>query len=245
MQNVSYISVMSIAEYLKSKQLAWAPTTLKSEGARLSAVEHVLDGDPTRLWELMEERKMKPYARLTTWIRVMNYWDFLVDSGKTSSNPYRSFRRRNARLFKHTYTPCKPTLSYEEAKARIESIEDPTIRRRALEMIGSGARWAESETHKDGTVVGKGGKSRQLYVPQVDGPEFIGTYQTFRRGLAKVGLKPHDLRKLFLTKLVELGANEFELMEAAGWSSMAPARSYINVNRDNLAARIKKIQEDK
>lgn len=229
-------------EYMNSKSLAWAPSTLKSEEARLSAVVDVLDGSPDHLWRHMEEKKMKPYARLTTWIRVSSFYDFLMSKGYVRTNPYKTFKQENARLFKNTYTPKKPEMTYEEAKARIEKIEDPAIRRRALEIIGSGLRYTESSTHSNGGVYGKGSKHREVHIPEVVGPEFQGTYQTFRRALAKVGLKPHDLRKLFLSKLVEMGANEFELMEAAGWTSLAPAKAYINVNKATLKARIKKLQ---
>ncbi len=232
----------ALHDYLDSMKLAWAPSTLQSEGARLSAVEHVLDGDPDHLWQHMEKNEMKPYARLTTWIRVSHYWDHLIQKNLQPNNPYRAFKAKNARLFRHTYTPKKPEMTYEDAKARIHQIKDPSIRRRAFEIIGSGTRWTESCTHSNGSVRGKGSKDRPVYVPEVSGPAFVGTYQTFRRALASVGLKPHDLRKLFLTKLVEMGANEFELMEAAGWTSLAPAKSYINVNRDALKARIKKLQ---
>lgn len=232
-----------MADYLQSKQLAWAPSTQKSEEARLSAVIDDLNGDAEALWKLLVSRDMAPYARLTTWIRVTNFWGYLNAQGHVRGNPYQVFKEMNARLFKHTYQPKKPEISYEEAEARIKEIEDESIRRRALEILGSGMRWTESGTHSHGGVSGKGSKNREVYVPEVGGPEYHGTYQTFRRALGKVGLKPHDLRKLFLTKLVELGANEFELMEAAGWESISPARSYINVNKAALKARVRKLQK--
>lgn len=228
-----------IQKYIESKKLAWAPSTLRSEEARLSAVAAVLNGDPGQLWQHLEDKGIKPYARVSTWIRVVSFWDFL---GHTT-NPYKEFKEKNARLFKHTYVPKKPEMTYEEARKLVDSIQDQSIRRRALEILGSGARWFESASHSGGNVSGKGSKNRALYVPSVEGPAFRGSYQTFRRALESLGLKPHDLRKLFLTKLVELGANEFELMEAAGWSSMTPARSYINVNKDRLQAKIRMMQE--
>lgn len=229
-------------EYIESKEMAWAPTTLKSEGARLSAVAEALDGDPGHLWKHMLNTNMAPYSRVTTWVRVVHFWSYLQSKGVVKSNPYKVFKDENARLFKNAYKHSKPEMTYEEAIKRIESLEDPAIKRRALEIIGSGARWSESESHSGNSVVGKGSKERAIYVPKINGPDFIATYQTFRRSLATVGLKPHDLRKLFLSRLVEMGANEFELMEAAGWATLGPAKAYINVNKESLKAKVKKLQ---
>ena len=232
-----------IESYLESKKLAWAPSTLKSEKARLTALADVLNGDPQALWDHMEVVGMGRYTRQTTWVRVIGFWQHLNDRGLRQGNPYRAFRTTNARLFKNVYNPRLPEITYEEAKKRIETISEPSCRRRALEILGSGTRWQESETHSGGVVSGKGGKQREVYVPKVEGPKFEASYRTFLRCLAEVGLTPHMLRKIFLSKMAEDGASEFELMEVAGWNSIGPARAYIKVHRDKVRKRVEKIQK--
>lgn len=221
-----------INQYLISKQWAWAPSTQKSESHRLTAIAGELDGNPERLWRSIQDRGS--YTRLTIWTRVADFYDWLIDEGKVKGpNEYKKWRKKNAKVFKNCYQKSKPEISYEEALERIRSIDDEGIRKRALEIIGSGTRYKESgNIDEHGNVCGKGSKVRNVFMPRVVGQDFKGNYQLFRRALAKIGLRPHDLRKLFLSKLVELGANEFELCEIAGWSSIATASSYIKVNSD-------------
>lgn len=225
------ITIAHIDKYLESKRLAWSASTLRSEAARLNAWAPVLDGNPSALWAEMERRGTKAYSRVTTWTRVVQVIDWLIGAGALSApagNAYKAWREENARLFKNAYVRRQPDVTFEEAEKRLNSLP-ADVARRGLEILYSGMRYAESCTHKDGRVIGKGGKAREVYVPAVKGPEYERAYTTFVRHLRGVGLKPHDLRKLALTRLVELGANEFELCHIAGWSSLAPALSYIKV----------------
>jgi integrase len=227
--------------YLADKLLAWAPSTLKSERYRLQAVALHLNGNADALWQSIKDNGA--YSRLTTWVRVTDFYQWCLDEGKlTGGNPYRAFRKKNARLFKNCYEKHVPTLSFDDAKVRIESLADASIRRRALEILFSGMRWAESGKHENGSVVGKGSKRRDVFVPEIQGPEFTGCYETFRLALATVGMKPHDLRKLFLNRLVEMGANEFQLTQVAGWSSIATASSYIKVSSSATKALVNQLQ---
>lgn len=227
-----------INKYLADKELAWAPTTLKSERHRLNAALPHLDGKPETLWRALSNHGA--YGRTTIWTRVCDFWQWMQDHGLVKTNPYRTFRKKNARQFKYVYEPKKPDISWEEAKARIQTIPNLAIRRRALEILGSGLRVSESNRPRPGQVVrGKGNRPRAVFVPQVEGPDFSGNYQAIRRALAKVGLKPHDLRKLFLSRLVAMGANPFELAELAGWSDIKTAESYIK----NSSERMKRLVE--
>jgi hypothetical protein len=235
---------MYINEYVESMGNAWAETTKRSELHRLNAVKDVLDGDPERLWNKLEY--MKPYSRLTTWTRVTQYWDWLMGERKTNEtqNPYKLWRKKNARVFKNAYTRQKPEISFKEAEDRIKTIEDEDIRTLALQILHSGMRTAEVGSYKDGErdVVGKGGRRRRIYLHSSEGRVNDSVrYWQLRRALAKVGLKPHDLRKIFLSRLVELGANEFELCEVAGWSSITTASSYIKVSKNRLEELVKRI----
>lgn len=224
-----------IESYISSKRLAWAPKTLSSERYRLQSVAEHLTGDAEALWNVLG--RYKPYTRNILWTRVVSFWDSF-----SPTNPYRLFRTQNARLFKNNYIQKTPEMSFEEALKRIDGIPDLAIRKRAKEILGSALRYAESVTHKDGYVVGKGGKAREVFVPVVEGPDYRGSYHRFWRELAKVGLKPHDLRKLCLSKLVESGANEFELRMVAGWSSLNTAASYIRVQKSRVKSLMAKVQ---
>jgi site-specific recombinase XerD len=233
----------NIAAYIADKSLSWAPSTLRNEEIRLQGLAGVLDGEPVALWNELQSRGMSKYSVVTTWTRVTDFWQFLVDSKlvEGSTNEYSEFRRKNKRQFKNAYEQKTCELTFDETLQLVQSIARPESRAKALQLLNGGLRYTESLSVVDGSVIGKGSKVREVYVDNCDG--FTVSYRTFLRDLRAVGLKPHDLRKVFLTALVRDGANEFELMEAAGWSSMAPARSYINVNKDSLRARVRRIQK--
>ncbi len=217
-----------IAAYLASKTNSWAPSTLRSESARLMTIAPYLTGEPLLLWQRLE--RLKPYSRSTTWTRVSAFWAFTFPG---QPNPYVSFRSSNANFFKNAYTKERLCISFTEAKALIASIERVDIRTLALDILGSGCRFAESVQPKGkGTIMGKGSKVRSDL--RSDAPLlFTGSYFAFWRALKDAtGIKPHTLRKLALNRAVENGATEADLMEIAGWSSIATAASYLQPKRE-------------
>lgn len=233
-----------ITSYLDDMKLAWTPSTLRSERYRLNAVVEVLDGNPSRLWDLLESKGIKPYSRVTTWTRVTRFWDWLIEKGhRNGPNNYNGFRQRNARLFKNAYVRTSPSLSFEQANIKIGKLKDNQVRSKARELLQTGMRYSESFTLQDGRVVGKGGKSRRVFSDSSVQASYNKSYSTFRRQLAECGLKPHDLRKLFLTELVNNGANEFELREIAGWSDLNTAASYIKVNENKLKDLVRRVHD--
>lgn len=204
---------------------AWASTTQDTERARLAAVAKAIDGKPETLWKAIKDKA--PYTRLTIWRRVTHFYEWALAKGYVQgANQYRIWKEENGRVFKHVYQVELPSMSYDEARARIETLKDPSIKRRALEMLGSGVRWMESCQDGD-VVIGKGSKARRIYRPNVEGPAFTGNYQAFRRALQTIGLKPHMLRKLAATQLVRNGLNESDLCAIMGWSSFNTAKAYI------------------
>jgi hypothetical protein len=238
MDNVSQF----IDEYIEDKKYAWSPSTIRSEGPRLKGVAKVLNGDPEALWEAING--YKPYSRVTTWIRVVQYVDWLMEKGKVAQglNPYRSFRTKNARLFKNTYNPRIPDVTFESARERLRGIQDRSVRSQAETILQSCMRYSESRTFENGRVVGKGGREREVFLKDGRRNYPLRSYSTFRRTLADVGLKPHDLRKIGLNKVVEAGANEFELLQIAGWKSLNTAASYIKAKRSRVEELMKALQ---
>jgi integrase len=227
--------------YINENSLAWSQTTMKSERARLAAIAHSLDGSPATLWRVLGVKT--PYTRLTTWTRVMHFWDWALENKFVNGvNEYAAFKAKNRKQFKNVYQRQPAKLTYQEAKERIEGISDPAIKAHALRILGSGLRWAESQIVSDGKVIGKGAKSRDVYVPAISGPIYYGSYQNFRRQLAKAGLKPHDLRKIFATELVRNGAGEFELLDIMGWQSIGTATSYVKADKAKARSLVEMVQ---
>lgn len=224
-----------IHRYIEDRKLAWSPTTLRSELYRLREVQEILDGNPQRLWDHLASRQ-KPYSRVTSWTRVTAFWDWMVREGlMTGSNPYHAFRQKNARLFKHVYQTKTPAVSFDEAAKRLNLLTG-RARGLGLQMLGTGERFFESQQETDdrGRVVGKGSKPRHTYRPEAPGEAGSISYASFRRALQAVGLAPHDLRKLFATRMAELGATEVDLLKAMGWSSMETAKRYLQPKKDDV-----------
>jgi len=219
----------SIDAYIADHELSWAPSTLKSERHRLYSVEAFLDGSPLRLWESLQS--LKPYSRVTTWTRVVSFWSWLHP---TEGNPYEQFRKKNARLFKHTYQPKEVGITFEDAKRLIHSIPNASDRAFALNILGSGERLSEARqsigAEEEGRIVGKGSKGRTVFRPGQS--DYVRSRSSITRALASVGLRPHDLRKLCATRLVEAGMNEADLMKVMGWSSILTAKAYLQPKKD-------------
>lgn len=217
----------TIENYIHSKRYAWGELTMLNERYRLLALAEVIDGDPERLWGHLLKEGIKPYTRKQTWIAVSAFWDF----ASTGANPYRRFKKKNGRLFRHCYERRPAEMSVEECKKRIERIEAKESRKLAELLLLTGCRYSEFQTLKDGKVRGKGGKVRELAV-DVKPYRYPFNRTTFYRHLKKVGLKPHDLRKIRASSVVEKGANLFELLAIFGWESAETAKSYIGVKKD-------------
>lgn len=241
--NTNLTVTQLIEKYLDDKKLAWAETTLKSERHRLNAAAPAIDGKAQTLWDALQEHGA--YGRQTIWTRVTDFYQWCLDNEHVQGgNPYRAFRQKNARQFKNVYTKKVPNISFEEIRARIQTIEDEEVRALAERILSGGLRYAESQqVEADGTVVGKGSKRRRVYVSvESDRVHNPINYQRLRRALATLSLRPHDLRKAFLNRLVELGANEFELCEVAGWSSISTASSYIKANDERIKRLVQMVQ---
>lgn len=223
--------------YLEAKSLAWAPSTLRTETAVLWALLPNINGNALELWNILTSRQKSNHTRTITWGRVIAFWDHAYGS---TDNPYREFKDKNKRLFKNSYVRKEVTVTYEEAKKRIQEIKDEATRIKALNLLQNGMRYSESNTEANGTILGKGNKTRKLLLPIIPGPKYTKTYHTFWSELRKVGLTPHMLRKLAATKLVDLGLKEADLLKIFGWNSVQTASLYVQPKRDNELARVMK-----
>lgn len=229
-----------LESYFESKKFAWAPTTMKSQVARLNKVADLIDGNPESLWAWLESNQA-PYTRTITWTSVADFYAFLIQIGVAGpSNVYSDWRKRNRRQFKHVYERKQPDISFEEAKRRIALIDDESIRAKAYELLGSGMRYSESFTLNNGKVVGKGSKVRRV-ASTATAAVYTKSYSLFWRRLGEVGLKPHDLRKLVATRLHEAGMSVFDLCHHMGWSDPKTAMSYVKAKSDDaMLTKVKK-----
>lgn len=183
-----------------------------------------------------------PYTIKTIFIRVGELYSFIYPA---AVNPFKAYVQTNARLFKHVYTRREVECSYPEAVERISMIADNHIRELANFMLHTGCRSMEALQYDgSGTIVGKGGKPRKIVIlKQLSYPKNHNiSYSVLHKALAAVGLKPHTLRKLYATKLVEGGLREADLMQLMGWSDIQTAAVYfIPKNEETLTNRLEQI----
>jgi hypothetical protein len=218
-----------IEEYIKDHEYAWAETTRRVERSRLVSAAS-LSESPAELWDQLGG--LGAYSRVQSFNRVSHYVGWLVERGYVQGpNEFAEFRRKNARLFKHVYERRVPEVSYEEALRLIERIEDAEVRAHCRELLGGALRYIDSVRRDGDHTVGKGGKRRKVYV---EGSPVLVSYMRLYRGLKKVGLTPHMLRKIRLNQLAKKGMPVFELTEFAGWSDPKVAMSYIRASQESI-----------
>lgn len=229
------ITQETIQAYIQSKEAAWSLTTRKSEAARLRAnLAAIIQGPKA----LLSSSKLKPYSLKTLFIRAGELYEF---AGVTP-NIYKEYLRTNALTFKNAYERVPVELTWEEAKKRLQLVTNTAVQRVAFGILRSGMRANEALTYDgSGLILGKGSKPRSVFIQDDLSSEDI-SYTRLYRELKKVGLKPHDLRKLAATKLVDAGLKEADLMKVFGWSSIATAGYYLQSKKnDELKAIMKEV----
>lgn len=218
-EQYSYGMETNLKAYIESKKYAWAPSTLRSEQHRLTAVAGWLGLPPAQFYE-QATLKYKPYTVRTLMQRVAQLKEWQGDVS------YTKFIRDNARLFKNVYTKKLVALTFEQAKTAIEGLQESPEKQACLLMLTTGMRIAEALTYDgSGRIIGKGAKARTIYSNmRVEGKtDYTSVYRT----LKTIGLKPHDLRKLAASQLAANGFKEADLMAIMGWSNIQTASNYL------------------
>ena len=233
-----------VDEYISSKQLSWSKTTITTERSRLRAhVVHV-DSNPEIVYKKLSET-MKPYTIKTTFIRLGEFYQWLMETGQRQMgiNPWKRFMESHANLFKHVYQSERLEITYDEAKSKILSIQVESLRTAALQLLEGGLRSCELSTFDGNSVTGKGGKRRMVFLrPGLAEFRFTGTYPELYGALKAVGLKPHTLRKLCATAFgSQAGVNDIDIKEVFGWESIETSAKYRQPKRqEQLAGLLKK-----
>jgi site-specific recombinase XerD len=228
-----------VNKYIESKKLSWSESTVKSEQSRLKHASDMTLGPVAHYLKLKDE--LKPYALKTTFIRLSDFMQWQIDEAIIQGpNTYKTFMKKNAKLFKGVYEKEKIEIGFKEAVQRIKGIADTEVREKAIQLLSTGMRWTESFTLDDlGMVTGKGNKRRRVFNKQA--VEFIQSKSSFARKLFRAtGLKPHGLRKLFANEMVKRGFSSADLMQVMGWSDISTATSYLQAKKDDeLAEKLK------
>lgn len=223
--------------YLQDNSLRLAETTLKSRKAHLEMLYPIalhFDEDASKVFDHLVG-KVKAYTLKTYFVSLSNFYEWGIKNGFKQENPWKKEVSRRGQFFKHAYQPKKINVTYEEAAEKINQISDREVRETASEILRSGLRAFETGNINDGKISGKGGKVRTFFGDQEKVHKI--SYYKLRRGLAEVGLKPHDLRKLFATRLARSGEfDEITLMNVMGWSSFETAKSYLQPDKENVIA---------
>jgi integrase len=148
--------------------------------------------------------------------------NFFVRTSIVIENPYRTWIEENRNLFKNAYKNKEVGVTYDQAEELVKTLP-ARVRESAMSLLTGGLRAHELENVKDGYITGKGSKLRPLLTSVPTDP---ASYMELYKALKKVGLVPHDLRKLFITRLIERGIQLHDLCKVAGWSSIETALRY-------------------
>lgn len=215
-----------IEAYLNTKKFAWEDTTLKSERARLQAHADKIPQGPEAHYLAIKD-SLGAFSIKKIFQRCAAFETFTYKTTR-----YQEFMDTNRRLFKHVYEKEKIEIGFEEARIKILAIKDPEVRAKALDLLTTGMRWSESFTiDGQGTVVGKGGKRRRVYNSKA--ARFIRSYSTFLRKLYRAtGLKPHTLRKIYVTHLLRQGIPIHEVKDIVGHKSIETTAIYAQSRKE-------------
>lgn len=218
-----------VKEYIDSKRLAWARTSQKNELARLRKHGPDVMNDPKEVYEKLK-KTMKPYSIKTTFVRLGQFLQWQIDTDKIPpmKNHWKVFLKTHALLFKHAYQSERLKITYDEAKALVDSITEDQYRYAAQQLLEGGLRYCELRTFDGEAVVGKGSKPRSVFLrPDLGMFRYRGSYTPLYKRLKELGLKPHTLRKLCATKFSSKpGVNDIDTCEVFGWESIETSKKY-------------------
>jgi integrase len=218
-----------IQAYLDSKAMAWSETTRRSETSRLKSVASLVElANPQAAYTKLLSEGYGAYSIKTIFVRLAALQAWRLQTGRArGKNHFADYLKSHARLFKYAYKKERLALTFEEAKKKLAELA-PEERLAAESLLKTGLRISEFTSVIDGQVIGKGGKPREVFA---DVPVYGKSLATLRRKLKTLGLKPHSLRKLCATRLLEAGLSTADLCEIFGWADIRTANSYVQPKR--------------
>lgn len=229
-----------INPYLEAHEELWAYSTWRSTKYRLRALGPHLGKTPDEMYNHMVRQELGAYTIQTNLSILSSFYSWLVEGDHVPGNPYAQFKKKLNRTGRgrNAYKKRVVPLTYDSALRALSSIQDKTTRKHAIFLLRSGLRIAEAYTveqiGEEYYVLGKGNKRRRIYAKP---PLNFSDENTLRTALREVaGLKPHDLRKLFATRLVSKGVALQDVCEIMGWNSIATAQKYLQVSSQGALA---------
>lgn len=235
--------------YLNYYDKIWDNKTYESEKSRLKTVIRVMRISGFRGIDFYNQLKIegyKPYTIKKLVQRAAALYKHGQDQGFLSkfNNPMQDIITRSPQLFRNAYKAERLKLDYDEAKNRILTIANEDVREFCMQLLKTGLRIHEAYIVNQSTssVIGKGDKERFTTFEWPANKE-MPSEATVRRALAKIGLKPHSLRKLLATKLSrESSFSAQDIMTIMGWSSIETASKYYQpLKEETLKQKMKEI----
>jgi len=224
--------------FIESKQRAWSMSTIKSVSSFLTKYgEGVLSLSPLAFLEKLEADNVTAYSIQTYFIHASNFFEFV---NPTAVNVYKEFRKENRNVFKNSYQTKNLPITYQEVIDLLAKQEDSDEKEACLYILKTAQRCSEAgfkrkeedadEELSPGFIKGKGGKIRADLGDRVSRPRVL-YYSVYEYCKGRLGITPHSLRKLALTRAAERGATAADLCEIAGWSSITTAIRYLQPKR--------------
>lgn len=220
-----------IAAYLAYYKPIWSPSTWRAEESRLRKLEVDTKQLPPATCLAKWLSYYSPYTAKQNVVRMAHMYDWAIEAGLHSGrNEWReAFKRAQSKL-KSAYQPKRVSMSFEDAAKRVAELPG-SVKECAERMLYAGLRFSEAFAAQGGSVVGKGNKRRTVFISG-ERLTSVGPAKV-RRALAAKGLRPHDLRKLFLTRCAEKGATAQDLCQLAGWSNIQTAYWYLQPKQED------------
>ena len=223
-----------VNDYILSKKNSWARTSKKNERYRLQAHGHNVFANPDDVYESLK-KTMHPHSIKTTLVRLGQFYDYLVESDKIppSKNLWKLFMKSNAMIFKHAYQIERLTVTFDQAKALVQLIEEP-YRSAASQLLEGGLRYCELHTFNGERVIGKGSKPRKVFLrEELKAFRYTGSYSALFVRLKAVGLKPHSLRKLCATEFSRHpDVKDQDTCAFFGWNDIGTSIKYRQSHND-------------
>lgn len=223
--------------YIKDNKDRLAKTTITNRQARLRKQIANIEAsgeDPSLFFDLVKG-SMSAYSLKTVMLEISNWYKWAVREGIKKDNPWSREVAKRAQYFKGAYKPKRLEMTYDEMVEKINKVSCDQVREASREILRTGVRISETRTADSDKVTGKASKVRKFYG---DSRKFKGvSVHQIRRGLKEVGLTPHDLRKMFATRLARSGKfDEVTMCEVMGWESFDTAKSYLQPEKQSEIA---------
>lgn len=234
--------------YLDYHDKLWDSSTYRSESSKTKSIIELIEKaggfSGVELYKLMLAEGYKPYTIKVFFQRAGAMYKFGMSNGivPNFNNPYSDFIMSSAHLFRNAYKTERLKLDYDEALIRINTIPNIEVRDFCIALLRSGLRINEAYkiNYETSSVVGKGDKERFVVFSYEH--KSMPSESMVRRELAKIGLKPHSLRKLLATKLSRSNMTYTDICAIFGWSSLATAQKYLQPLKENqLKQKMKEI----